>query len=271
MLLLDDTGKPTAALLELACRLGVLHEESAVSINAALQEKWYRPGKLRAEISEEYAKRRTELMPLFSRLGLVDAVLPPGGSYDYALLLGATVSTVRKRLRLLREQEAQGRIRFKWLVLLGSERLLRPDKESAEVVLKPGELPFKKGWDYHGLFPKTEASMMVLVRLQSDLPEWPTTTVSTPLQRTPDGRTRNPNTEDTVRHWLRTRPNPGRCLAVSSQPFVSFQRIIVENVLRDDALWLVEACGYEAPDSLPVSVFLDTIAKQLYEEVRRLA
>ncbi|MCB9808326.1 hypothetical protein H6770_03655 [Candidatus Peribacteria bacterium] len=259
----DVNGQPSEPLLKLLERLGVQHDGTLKSIRDATQEAWYQAGKLRAEIKDtvEQGQLHNDVVGHFSQLGMMHAV-ESEGSYEYALLLGATVAAVRKRLAFLRTQWEKGLL-FKELVLLGSERDLIPEKEGHDVLFNPknAELPFPEVRAKTAEAPpRNEIEMMEMVCQQADFP-WDNRVRVTPV-RTP-GRA---NTSVTVQQWLKdAQPEPGTCLAMSSQPFVSFQTLVVEKELKKhNNRFSVDGIGY-ASLTLPVATYLDNVAKVIYE------
>ena len=83
-----------------------------------------------------------------------------------------------------------------------------------------------------------------------------------------DGTISRANTEDTLRHWLTTDPIPGTCLAVSSQPFVGYQHSVARTVLPVN--FEIETVGDISAEDEPLAVYLDTVARWLYQEKKRL-
>lgn len=259
-------GRPAKALLKLARRNGIEAPDNvtASELSNLLQERWLRKSEHQYQISGEPPSG--EDLALLRTLGVIDAVPIPanGNKYRGALVLGGTVVAVRKRLAFLLEE-------YKWasfdmIYLLGGARPLDADKENEKALNAPAELPFKNGWTPAAATPETEAGMMRLVFEQSDLPaEWHGVVIDTPKQLTPDGKTRNPNTTDTVKWFMKTNPRPGAYLAVSSQPFVARQTLNVKQELPE--CFQVDGIGYAANTSLPLKTFCDEVARLLYEEV----
>lgn len=265
-------GKPAQALLDLARRYGIEVSDnvSASDLSQAMQERWLRKTEHQYQIPG--GAPSPEDMALLKDLNLVDAVPAPSRPYAGALILGATVVAVRKRLAYLAEQckrdsDASGfSVTFPTVYLLGGARPLDKDKESPTVLTTPAELPFKADWTPPSEMPTTEAGMMRLVFEQSDITPWEGVFVDTPLQPTPDGKTRHPNTTDTVKEFLKTNPKPGTYLAVSSQPFVARQTMNVQQALPEGIT--VVGIGYAAAPTTPLKTFLDEVARLLFEETK---
>ena len=265
-----DNGQPTEPLLHLLDLFQVRHQRTLKSIRDVTQHAWYQQGKLRAEIVDraECEWLRTEAMRIFEQLGMVKEVSTKTNMhYKRCLLLGATVVAVRKRLAFLKDTWNAYGARFGELILLGSERDLLPEKEVDSILFnhQNEEFPFPQ---YHTNTalppPRNEIEMMQMVYNQSEeqLP-WKgrigIKTVSAP------GRA---NTLDTVREMLKggswdTQEN---FLAVSSQPFVSYQQLtIAKEMALHHPKFYVDTIGYAASSALPITTYLDNVAKVIYE------
>lgn len=266
--LFDIDGDPSDPLIRLLDVCEVQHDSSLVSIRDATQAAWYQEGKLRSEILEgEHGPNRHLIIPLLQELGMIEALRAPVGSrWDYALLLGAMLTGVRKRLAHLEQLWLRG-MRFRQLVMLGSRRPLNKDKEGASSLFDRHnkDLAVRDGWQAPKTVPTNEVEMMALLQDQAQL-IW-RGEVEVSIVDTPPPSGRNTDTRDTVRHWLTSNPTPGKCLVVSSQPFSQYQGMVVQSCLPpgfapEDG---VVAVGYRAPDSITVSAHLDSVAKTIFE------
>lgn len=266
MVLLRE-GKPVGALLNLARRHGIEvgDDVTGQKLSQMMQERWLRKTEHQYQIPG--GPPSDDDLTLLKKLGLVEAASAPQGQYDGALVVGATIVAVRKRLAFLAEQHHQG-VTVKTVCLLGGARPLDKDKESPTVLCTLAELPFKEGWTPPTTLPTTEGEMMQFVFEQSALPsEWEGVFINAPLQPTPDGKTRHPNTTDTVKELLKDNPKPGTYVVVSSQPFVARQTWNVMSVLPTLELMVI-GIGYAAAPTTPLKTFLDEIARLLYEETQ---
>lgn len=267
--LFHTDGTPRRPLVELLEILGVQHDGTIASIRNATQTCWYQAGKFSAEIRDTVntASRHAGLMRFFAALRLCEKVVPRLPQYDHCLLLGATVTAVRRRLAFLRDQwnVPHYGVRFRNLFLLGSERLLFSDKESPEILFNSEneDLPFNAFRLSSHELPTTEWEMMQFVHRTADLP-WKKESVGFAYVHTPGVRA---NTGDTIQAWLKEfNPKPGSCLAVSSQPYVGYQEAVIRNILLEK--FPMEAIGSAAGESTPAAVYLDTLAKQIFEEAK---
>ncbi len=264
MELTREDGRPVEALLRLANRHGITTTDqmTAKELSDAVQENWIRKTEHQYQIPE--GPPAPEDMSLLEDLWLIGARTAPPGHFDGALILGGTVTAVRKRLGFLAEQHRQG-MTVTTVYLLGGARPLDKDKESPTALCTQAELPFKEDWAAPSTLPTTEAEMMKLVFDQSLLPkEWQDVLINAPLQTTADGKTRHPNTTDTLVELRKTNPRPGTYLVVSSQPYVTRQTINAQQALPESA---DVGIGYAAPQTTALKGFLDEVARLLYEEV----
>lgn len=258
----DTDGTPTPALEGILTLFEVKHDRTLLSIRDATQKEWYQAGKLRAEIVEQHQEKRGEAMPLFAELGCVHEINAPIKDYLHALVLGGTVTAVRKRLAFFRKQWQEG-VRFQKLFLIGSQRKLIPGKEAESVIFNPenAELPYDAPQKPPSYIPQNEADMMTAVYQQA-ANRFPWDMKMT-LVSSGDVGERPANTEETLNTWMRMGSMGGKCLVVSSQPFVSFQQLISTKVLGRKHP-RIDCIGYEFPGA-SVSQILDTIAKVIYE------
>lgn len=274
--LFSHDGRPNAALSEVLKKTSIKHDNTIATIVTQTQKEWLRPfGVERFEMEHNGDNKRQELWPLLVNVGLVNECYPSKKSYEYCLVLGATISTTRVRLAYVARLWNEG-IRFKNLVLLTGARVLDPKIESVSALCTASEstLPIRPDWKWDEKnAPGTEAEMMQLVHdqivLPSGLRNLGVTVIDAPQQMTSTGALRRPNTGDTLVTWLATNPNPAPCLVISNQPFVGYQDSVVRTVVP--ASFEIETVGsYDAADYDSTDVYLDSLARWLYQEQIRL-
>ncbi len=271
---LDQYGNPSQPLLDLLSELKVKHDGTLKSIVVATQKEWLREaGKERWEVEEKYPEKKDLLIQFFENFGFVNEINAKQNKYNYALLLGATLSRVRSRLAHLIDQWGKG-VRFKKLIFLSGERPLDPKLENAAFLLDTNnkDLPFKKGWKLKGNLPKTETVMMRLVFQQTEIPKEMNAVevmfIDTPMKKGENGALRRPTTPDTVIEWLKTNPTEGTCLVISNQPYVSYQNSVLKTILPPE--FKVETIGKQMDEkSKQISVLFDTLARFLYQEQKQ--
>ncbi len=251
----SKTYEPSQPLLSLLSLLNIKHDGSLKSIVDATQKEWLRaPGTERWQMDEIAIAKRDELIQLLNTLGCIEEVTPSRMEYDYALVLGAATPRVQLRFNYLITLWNSG-VRFKTIVFLGGQRPLDPTVDAI-------------AWDQTAPTPTTEYDMMRYVFEHTKLPEGfdqlPIIFVNTPMQSTPDGKIRRPNTFDIVQQWISSNPIPGTCLAVSNQPYVGFQDTAVRTALPFS--FPLETVGQTVRAHELMSIHLDNLARWLYQE-----
>lgn len=258
-------------LLEILEITGVKHDGTLGGVVAATQKTWLRqPGKERWEMGEQYEPLSEKLLPYFEQMNLLHEVKPSAPLYDYVLLNGSTVPTMRERLAFLFKLYNEG-FRFKKMVIFLGDRPLDPVKEPETILFdrKNGVLPIRDDWKEPGQYPKTESAAGHMLMDQAMLPAGFKESVEiefvdTPMQKAGDGSMRRPNTGDTVNQWLLTNPKPGTALSVSSQPYVNYQHAVLKTLLPET--FILYTVGGGAKQPIHVGNFLDNLARWLYQE-----
>jgi hypothetical protein len=242
---------PTHALSSLLSLLQI-HDHPLAEIVSETQKSWLQIGKERWELTPKEEEKRDLLWPLFKQIGLIDPLYATQQHYDYALVYGGFYSRVVSRYQHLIATFQQG-ARFEEIVLLTGQRFLDSTYEK--------DLPFS-----------TETEMMIGIWKQMDMPEEmrniPLTVIDSPQQIDQNGRLVRPNTKSTIVDWLKTRPREGTCLFVSCQPFCGYQDSVARTYLPSG--FLIETIGPQSERPLPISIYLDNLARWLYQEkIRR--
>lgn len=256
----DKEGKPTPALAKLLQAFDI-HAQTPTEIVKATQATWLRTaGKERWEAEDPYASRKEELMPLFEQIGVLSEKKTQRTEYDYALIMGGLYRRVADRMAYTAELWGKG-IRFKEIVLLGSERGLNPKEE-----------PVSHFFDFNYQtpveeIPKTEYDMMIHVYANTAMPLEMLKTEFTPIN-TPNtivnGQTKRATTQDTINQWLKSDPKPGTCLVISNQPHVDYQKSVTKTFLPES--FTVDAAGPAWNKAGKVNEILDAIARWIYQE-----
>ncbi len=268
MLIVNGKLHPSFILLANKYTGGVAATISPRELNSKLQAEWFQAGKFRAEIVGRQPDPGD--LALLNELGRLKGVPPPSGKYDGALLLGSTVTSVRKRLRVLLDNLE--RVDLEQVFLLGSTRALFPDKESLAVLRDTSDLgPFAKpGWQLV-IEPKTEIAMMAMVATQV-IASHPLFFMPIVGADQPNGRPAN--TEGTIEAFVANQhmefepTHGGTYLVLSSQPYAEQQLLAVQKTARKlDPEMKFVSCSNDALPNLPMATHLDTLAKELYEEV----
>ncbi len=204
------------------------------------QDHWYQKGKERWQLDLRHEEKKEQALPLLRKLGCIDAVRATRQHYDYALLLGGFVPRMQDRVQFLLEEWARG-VRFSTLVILTGKRPLDPVAEKEFIHLQ------------------TEDRVLVdLLKLPEDMARRSQVFINVPMLAT--GR---PNTRDTIVAWLATQPTSGTCLIIGNQPFVPYFEAVFKRNLP--GAFFREVIGGAADTQLPLSLFLDNLARTLYE------
>src|SRR3990167_775233 len=83
---------------------GVTYDGTVPGLVQATQKAWLRPaGKERWEAVAVFEDKRSALLPLFKKMGLVEGCSPCCKSYDYILFMGATVFRMESRMEYLQK------------------------------------------------------------------------------------------------------------------------------------------------------------------------
>lgn len=261
--------KPTQELVSLLEAELISHDGTLLGIVEATQKRWVRAkDKERWEISDPSTDHAEVIFPILSSLGLFDEINPANKQFDCAVIFGATLPTLRQRFAFLIKKWNEG-IRFQSLVFLCSYRPLNSPQETHFNLCdrNNGILPFQLNWDPNRSFPETEVEMAQFVYDQSEFPadmlQLPVTFVAAPHHQNPDGSVRRANTEDTLIHWMMSKPGGKTFIFISNQPFLGYQASIARRLLPKTAEMEIAGDGYRRP--VAISICLDALAWWLYE------
>jgi hypothetical protein len=181
-------------------------------------------------------------------LGCIEEVHAKEKVYTYALVLGSTEKNMKERISFLIAEWENG-VRFSHVVLLSGERPLDPKIEPMA-----------------GSFA-TESELLThlwLVMIPDEMRSIPYFLVTSAMK----SNGKRPTTGDTVIDWLKERPSPGHCIAISSQPFIGYQHSVLQIL---SPTFTVETIGPKRQGSVPLALTLDTLAKWMYQEKLRLS
>lgn len=217
-------------------------KQAAQWLHEMTQKHMLRPyGTQRADYAEpeKYKKHRSALLTAAEQAGLLADLKPMQAYYDHVLVLGAPEGATDQRLDRLLQAWNEG-ARFGKIHLLGSERKINAttgdDNEMAMMV--------SRYYDKSAHWPK-------------DLQDVRIFEVAT--YRKPNGD--EANTRDTAESWLKTNPEPGRVLVISSQPYNKYQDAAVKSVLPSN--YQVETIGARAAPDVKIGLMMDAFARQI--------
>lgn len=241
--LVEADGRLTPPLVELLQLFDLPIDRTVDETAQILRSVWIQEGKERWQYEDRYSDKKEQALPLLSEIGCFDAVHAGQLHYDYALVTGGLASRVEKRLNFLFEEWQRG-VRFEALIFLTGQRDIDPIKE-----------PLPPGVD-------SESQMMIRIYRAHPLSkaalDLPVSVIDTSKQI---DTMRRPNRADTVNAWLKTRPQPGSCLSISSQPFVGYDEAILRGLLPPE--FSFEVVGEADEGRFPLVFYLDNIAKWL--------
>lgn len=269
--------KPHPYLVELFAVLGLKHDGTASQMSQIAREKLMRkPTQERWEMKEIYQEKRDQVFLILQRLGVINAVQPSLSSYDYILVHGALVPRMRDRLKFLNDLWARG-IRANEIIFLTGERPLNKELENNDVLFneKFSSVSFRKGWVKPLLSPKTEADAAKVIWDQvithPDLRLKKVKYIAVGMIKNKDtGVLTRPHTGHTVEAWLDTGPKMGKILAISNNPYISYQDQVMRNILKKRGYLnqqiILETVGPSAAPSTSLAVHLDNVSQWLYRE-----
>lgn len=244
---LDSSTFINDDLKQLLKVMEVPHNGTLPSIMEATQKSWARPaGKeiwhIENNLSETQAKA---VMEFCSKNRFFTEILPAKKSYDYAVLHGATVATMRKRIAFL-EKIAKSGVEFKQVVLLSGARPLDPEIETIPEGCKTEGDVMEYLWKAHPLSKQV-----------------PWKHFEAPMVTVFGSKVRRPTTVDTYLLWLSTKPKAGSCFMVSSQPYCHHQHFIAEALMPKEFTFETVGSGVDPATQNPAAM-LDKIALCIY-------
>ncbi len=245
-----STSLITRDLKELLRVMEVAHDGSPKSIVEETQKAWVRPaGKERWEVKDSLTPiQRKAVIDYCTKAGFFDEIRPLYLDYDYAVVLGAAISRMEKRIGYLEKMSNSG-VRFKKVILLSGARPLDPSAESIPKGCKTEGDAMAYLWKANELSKKVAWEHFIC-----------------PMKTTAEGKVRRPGTRDTFSLWLSRAPAPGRCFIVSNQPYCLFHRLVAKNMMPKEFTSEIICSAAEA-NSQNAQVMLDTIARCLYESI----
>lgn len=268
--LFDKNHRPNSTLLQLLELVGMENpnEKSIGEINDWAQKNLLRQNERWDEQSDRFEKLKPIIKPLLKELGFVEAVLPNDQEYQGAIVHGSLLAGVRLRLHYLVEQWNQG-IRFSTLYFLSGERPLEAERENEQTLTNDhgSPLKIKDGWILTKI-PNTECEMIQLVWEQSEIPqkmhEIPVHFINAPMKiDQTTGKWMRPNTNDTVKVWLKTLPTEGSYLAVTNAPYIIRQDLVIQATAP--STYSFDTIGSSADENEKMLVFLDEVARCIYQ------
>ena len=269
----DSSGYFMSSLSGLLNAFKLPHDQTLKSMTEASQAWRRKPGQERWEVPEvKLGKSEHDaVLKYLDQLGLVDELTPEAANYEYALVLGATVPRMERRLNHLVSLWKKG-IRFKKIIFLVGQRPLTDGIDKVDTLIARTIGKQASGDRANAARPLTETEGAKLVYETSDLPpamrQVPVEFVDTPRTWRHDHWQRA-NTRDTLKQWLGLRPEPGKTLVISDQPHAFYQAEVVKQELPES--FAVDAAAQEADPDTQVSIYLDALALWLHNRQKRIS
>ena len=223
------------------------------------QERWQMTEVILPEI------KQTQVMEALDELGLISPWKPKKEHYDYAVLPGSTVPSMKARLDWLVQQWREG-IRFNQLVVLTGQRPLTPGIDRFADVMA-GLLPNNSSLptSFNGAnapMHETEAARLLLYYYPypEGMEQVPVKFVDCP-RIWQGGHWGRCHTGTTVKDWLEYSPKPGTTLVISSQPSAHYQDAVFRRHLPQT--FTIETSTAGMAQGFSMAVLLDAVATWL--------
>lgn len=210
-------------------------------------ERW--DAQQHTSLRDRITAHKDELIEQLRLVGMIDAIVPKGRIFQYALLMGGLHERMKLRIHDLEKLVHDGYV-FSTLVLLGSERPL----EQFEKQGLPEDVT-------------TESAMMRYELNQTALKDFPRVIyISSPMKKV-NTKVVRPTTDDTFNDFLKMDPIPGHCLVISNNPYIKRQQEVARALLP--AGFTVEGFGRAARmETFDIHMALDEFARMLYQELQ---
>ena len=181
---------------------------------------------LTTDLSEEQILKVLDIM---KQIGDLEAVYPKYKKYDYILIQGSTVQNMRERVMFLANLVESNKIditKSKILFLAGERRLFA--SETQEVLEDTSPYKLSKDFIKPQILPSDEIEAAKMVWSQLELPKKLRKNGITFVEARKKTNSPRATTEDCINKWLDIDAQPGLTLVVSSNPFVFYQKRVIE-------------------------------------------
>lgn len=278
---LDEYKRPTPLFLKLCKLLDIKDDASVKEINDFMQKTFYREsGQARENLPEtSYESKKEQFFPIFKEMGLIDQILPKNKNYDYIIVHGGSIRTIRERLGFLLKILDLG-ITTKQIIIFSGERFLDPENESKEIICKTeDENNFFKtriGWKCPEKLPFTEkeGTEMVIDQLISDEDlKAKINIINTSSNISQNGKVYRSPTRTTIDEWfINYKPQKGNILAISNNPYIPYQDIVMRQILSKYD-WFkqggtLETVGPHSLNTVSLAQHLNNISEILLTELQ---
>ena len=275
-LLIDGISQPLVTVVNedvlsapMKKALSTLGQESSMSPQDALaflSENYGRKGaEERHDIKKNSAleEKRIVLMPLFSKMGMIEEQTPLLRTYSYISILGATIDRMTERILFLNDLILKKRVDItpetRIYVLAGDRPLFDSEKKAGYASMKTEFDAAVDLVEHLNLIPALKKQIKVLntpKRFDEATKKWV-----------------RPHTGNTITTLLREVGNDisadATFLFVSNNPYVPYQHAIVSREFIDQGLPFdkIETIGAKTSDGLDLSNYLDNLRNTLQREM----
>lgn len=252
----DDVFPKRSNKLELVQDVLTMVQETQAkfTLRKGIQERW------QVSPLEWMAQEPEKIMKNLEMLGFVKEIVPQQKTVDAICILGATLPTMEKRITYV-NQLIQAGIQANAIILLAGERYITAGVDGAEEKLR--DIAYQqKVVDFHQL---TETHLIKYAYENSPLSRLkiPVHVIHTPKRDLP-----RPTTQTTLEEliqWLKNHPEIKTIMFVSNQPYVNYQKAIVETVFQHCGVVLpFEMVGSSASENAKVQSLIEGLGSYLY-------
>lgn len=269
----DSTDIPPQALLaSLMGEMEIPHQNSLQSLIKTSQQWRRQPGQERWEMQDIVLPEEKEkaVMGCLEQLSLIKELTPERTHFEYALLLGATVPRMERRMNHLAQLWEQG-VRFNKLIFLVGQRPLVDaiDKTDSLIAKNIGKQATGHKAEVARPLTETEGARLVYesINMPASMKHVEVDFIDSPRNWEGDHWQRA-NTRDTLKRWMLDRPEPGATLVISDQPHALYQLEVVRQELPD--AFLTEVAAQQADKDARLILCLDALALWLHNLQSRL-
>lgn len=278
--LIQGDGHVSSDLIKIFEILNNLIEEKNLSEIYTIFQKYGRSeNQERWQLGKLHENKKTLLLPLFKKLGIIEEVLPQLKVYRAIIILGGAVSRMRARVHFLEKLWTEG-VRSQQILFLVGERPLSTElnEEKDPFSREHSSIPFRPQWLPSRKQVKTEADVVPVVWDQiisrEDLRNREFQVFSTPFVKDEETlKMRRPDTADTIQTWIaRESPHEGPYLVISNNPFIPYQNEVVRAVFEKEGLLekaSLETAGPAALPNLGVASYMDALFTWFRTEFNR--
>ncbi len=245
------------------------------TLNRIAQKEFLRQGgerwEAQKEHQEKFAKKSLALIPALRELGFYTEIRPTRQHYDIVVVFGALHSRMVTRTLYLQQLWHDGIRANKIIYLTGSRELLAGEKEELSSYTDSTHAALERDlpvliWQKY----ITEESLRT-----HEFENIYAEDILVPGTHTK----RRANTADTVARMIailalnKKDRNPVKILAISNNPYIAYQGVTLENVMRKAQVLIpgdsIETVGERANEDTPLFLMMDSLARIIYTITRK--